>query len=129
MHVRLKKKLANVMDGVDVSHVRPGDVLRLTDTEGEIFIREGWAERVPETSSTSVTAHRHHHQARMCIRKVNCETCGHDYADVLRFELRTSGRVAHLVCRECFSQWMEPEPLAPSIGFHHVALLTVSRQD
>jgi hypothetical protein len=48
VHVRLKKKLASVMDGVDVSHVRAGDILQLPDADAELLISEGWAERVAE---------------------------------------------------------------------------------
>ncbi len=56
MRVRLKKKLASVMDGVDVSHVRAGDILRLPDADAELLISEGWAERVAEDpSSTTVS--------------------------------------------------------------------------
>ena len=46
MYVRLKKKLANVMDGVDVSHARQGDVLTVSDEQGKSLIAEGWAEVV-----------------------------------------------------------------------------------
>ncbi len=45
------------------------------------------------------------------MRLAECAHCGHAFADLLRFGTSTSGRVAHLVCRECFSQWIEPEPL------------------
>ena len=43
--VRLKKKLANMMDGVDASHtVRAGDLLNLPDKQAGVLIAEGWAE-------------------------------------------------------------------------------------
>ncbi len=48
MHVRLKKKLANVMDGVDVSDLRVGEIVQLPDADAELLITEGWAERVAE---------------------------------------------------------------------------------
>lgn len=51
----------------------------------------------------------------MCIRLAACARCGHRSADLLKFRNSTSGRVAHLVCRECFSQWIEPEPLEPPL--------------
>ena len=44
MFVRLKIKLANVMDGVDVSHVRAGDVTNLPDEQADVLIAERWAE-------------------------------------------------------------------------------------
>ena len=51
----------------------------------------------------------------MCIRQAACAHCGHGSADLLRFRNSTSGRVVHLVCRECFSQWIEPEPFDPPL--------------
>jgi hypothetical protein len=33
---------------VDVSHVRAGDILQLSDADAEVLISEGWAERVAE---------------------------------------------------------------------------------
>lgn len=48
MRVLLKKELAIVMDGVDVSHVRAGDILQLSDADAQVLISEGWAERVAE---------------------------------------------------------------------------------
>ena len=48
MRVLLTKKLASVMDGVDVSHVRAGDILQLSDADAEVLISEGWAEQVAE---------------------------------------------------------------------------------
>ena len=44
MQVRLTLKLANVLDGVDVSAYEVGDVLELTSREAELLIAEGWAE-------------------------------------------------------------------------------------
>ena len=52
MYVRLTKKLANVMDGVDVSHARAGDILNMSDSQGEMLIAEDWAERVDSPDST-----------------------------------------------------------------------------
>ena len=58
MYVRLTKKLANVMDGVDVSHARTGDILDVSDSEGLILIAEEWAERcdAPDAGSGSSPA-------------------------------------------------------------------------
>jgi hypothetical protein len=44
VYVRLTKKLANVMDGVDVSHARAGDILTVSDSQGAMLIAEKWAE-------------------------------------------------------------------------------------
>lgn len=47
MYVRLTRKLAEMLDGIDLSGRSVGDVLSLTPPQGELLIAEGWAERVP----------------------------------------------------------------------------------
>jgi hypothetical protein len=47
MRVRLVRKLANCLDGIDISHVEVGDVIDLPDSDGILLIAEGWA--VPQT--------------------------------------------------------------------------------
>jgi hypothetical protein len=49
--VRLTSKLANSLDGIDVTHVRVGDVIDLSEKKAASLIAEGWAERVPAHSS------------------------------------------------------------------------------
>ena len=44
MQIRLTRKLANVLDGVDVTAYEIGDVLEVTSREAELLIAEGWAE-------------------------------------------------------------------------------------
>jgi hypothetical protein len=46
MIVRLAKKLAETMDGVDLSRCAEGDVIELPERRAEVLIAEGWAERV-----------------------------------------------------------------------------------
>ena len=43
MLVRLTKKLASVMNGVDVSSVNVGDILELPESAARMMIAEGWA--------------------------------------------------------------------------------------
>jgi hypothetical protein len=43
MRVRLTRKFANLIDGIDLSHRRAGDELDLTEREARILILEGWA--------------------------------------------------------------------------------------
>ena len=47
MYVRLTAKLADVMEGVDLSAYAEGDVVDLPDREAELLISGSWAERVP----------------------------------------------------------------------------------
>ena len=44
MLIRLTRKLADCLDGVDVSHYLVGDVLDLPRREAHMLVAEGWAE-------------------------------------------------------------------------------------
>jgi hypothetical protein len=54
MRVRLTRKLAECVDGVDLSEHREGDVLTLSAREAELLIAEGWAVRVAHRSAPDV---------------------------------------------------------------------------
>lgn len=54
--VKLTKKLAERMDGVDVSHVQPGDLLHLPAREAAILVAEEWA--VPVHDNPRASAER-----------------------------------------------------------------------
>ena len=41
--VLLTRKLAEFLDGIDLSRYRPGDLLDLPRRDAELLIREGWA--------------------------------------------------------------------------------------
>ena len=43
MRIRLTRKLADCLDGVDVSHYSAGDVLDLPTREAHLLVAEGWA--------------------------------------------------------------------------------------
>lgn len=44
--VRLTRKLAQMINGIDLSQNTTGDAIELTPREAEILIAEGWAEPV-----------------------------------------------------------------------------------
>ncbi len=48
VYVRLTCKLANVLDGVDVTDVRVGEVMDLSEAMAAALIAEGWAEPLPD---------------------------------------------------------------------------------
>jgi hypothetical protein len=50
MRVRLIKKLADMIDDIDLSRARIGDILTLRFEQGLLLIAEGWA--VPHASRT-----------------------------------------------------------------------------
>ena len=47
MRVRLNAKLAEVVEGVDLSSYAEGDLIDLTEPEAKLLVAGGWAERVP----------------------------------------------------------------------------------
>ena len=57
-HIRLTKKLALVMDGVDVTGSTIGDVLHVDEEHAELMIASGWAEWVEEPSAVEDFASR-----------------------------------------------------------------------
>jgi hypothetical protein len=60
MKVRLVVKLAQMLDGVDLSNYETGDVLDLPGRKGRLLIAEGWAvaERRDAGSTSRVLAFR-----------------------------------------------------------------------
>jgi hypothetical protein len=46
--IRLTKKLALTMNGIDVSKLRIGDIMELPEDRAQMMIDHGWAERVPD---------------------------------------------------------------------------------
>jgi hypothetical protein len=59
-HVRLTRILAPILNGVDLSAYRPGDIAAFPDSIAIMLIREGWAESVPDVPSDpgSLSANR-----------------------------------------------------------------------
>lgn len=49
LRIRLIKKLAGVINGLDLSAVRVGDIIELPNAAAEMLIREGWAEQIINT--------------------------------------------------------------------------------
>jgi hypothetical protein len=46
IRIRLTRKLAAVLNGIDVSSLQVGDTLELPDSAAERMIAERWAERI-----------------------------------------------------------------------------------
>ena len=64
MFVKLTRKLANSLDGIDVSQVSPGEVMEVTDAEGALLIAEEWAEAVPDEDAQRTQLERPGRRAR-----------------------------------------------------------------
>jgi len=56
MRVRLTRKLAECVDGVDLSSYREGDVLALDRHEAELLLAEGWARPLSRGPSPEIRA-------------------------------------------------------------------------
>jgi hypothetical protein len=48
VRIRLTRKLAGRLDGIDVSNQQVGNIMELSDKAGAMLIAEGWAEAVAE---------------------------------------------------------------------------------
>jgi hypothetical protein len=56
MRVRLTRRLAERLDGVDVSARAVGDVFEVTHQEGELLVAEGWAVQIPAEEDEPIAA-------------------------------------------------------------------------
>ena len=54
IRIRLTKKLAAVLNGVDVSALNIGDIIELPDAAARMMIAEGWAALATEPVVTRV---------------------------------------------------------------------------
>jgi hypothetical protein len=59
MKVRLTRKLAEVIDGLDLSKAREGDTLELPARDALLLIAEGWASPVYDEGSSSARDRAH----------------------------------------------------------------------
>ena len=46
MRIRLTRKFAPFLNGLDLSRINVGDIVFLPERDAVMLIREGWAERV-----------------------------------------------------------------------------------
>jgi hypothetical protein len=51
MRIRLTRKLANILNGVDVSQRRVGEVIDLLLREAQLLLAEGWAHLAPDNGT------------------------------------------------------------------------------
>ena len=56
MVIRLTVKLAQTMEGVDLSSFAEGDIIALADHDANLLIKGGWAERVVNEQRFKVAA-------------------------------------------------------------------------
>ena len=55
VRIRLTRKFANFIDGIDLSRRKAGDLLDLSEREAKVLLAEGWAstDDVPPTKSNA----------------------------------------------------------------------------
>ena len=58
MRIRLLRKFANTINGIDLANVSVGDIVELKLPQAVLLIREGWAEPLDEESSTTPDGHK-----------------------------------------------------------------------
>jgi hypothetical protein len=54
--IRLIRKLALSMNGVDVSGLKVGDIIELDDERADMMVELGWAERAGKVTSSDAAA-------------------------------------------------------------------------
>jgi len=59
VQVRLTRKLAEVIDGVDLSRRRVGDVFRLAEPEARLLVAEEWAVTTAKRDASPATPALH----------------------------------------------------------------------
>ena len=58
MRIKLVRKFANAINGIDLASVSVGDVVELKNAQAILLIREGWAEPLDDESSTTSDRHQ-----------------------------------------------------------------------
>jgi hypothetical protein len=83
MEVRLIRKLADQLDGVDVSQYREGDVMDLPVNDAALLIAEGWAVVMPPQAPRR-TQTRHQHPSLSTVHDVAAESTNRRTIERLR---------------------------------------------
>jgi hypothetical protein len=53
MRVRLTAKLAEVVNGIDLTHCEEGDIIEISEREARLLLAERWAEPVAEVEDVT----------------------------------------------------------------------------
>ena len=111
MRVRLTRKMADSLDGVDLSLAHVGDTLDLTRQEAELLIIEGWAESRIERRAACLS--KNSRRQREPFVSVRASASGHNSAHtaVRRMAPRESQEVGRsVVARPATSPRRRPFP-------------------
>jgi len=58
MRIKLVRKFANAINGIDLARVSVGDIVELKNAQAILLIREGWAEPLDDESSNTSDRHQ-----------------------------------------------------------------------
>ena len=71
MKLRLTRKFAEFINGIDLSRARSGDLIELSDRDAVVLMAEGWAvpasgadRRLPSEAADRPPRRREHHEGR-----------------------------------------------------------------
>ena len=59
MRFKLVRKLANVINGIDLTSVNEGDVVVVTPQQAAILVAAGWVEQTPHAPGTLLNLQLH----------------------------------------------------------------------
>jgi hypothetical protein len=67
MRVQLIRKFADIINGIDLTKVRVGDIVNLKAHEAALLVMEGWARELPSATRQQPAAS--HEEARAPVRR------------------------------------------------------------
>ena len=65
MQIRLTRKFADAIDGIDLSRHYVGELIELPRHDGDMLIAEGWASPAPTWNQARVVEHLRHVREQM----------------------------------------------------------------
>ena len=94
MQIRLERKLADYLDGVDVSAYRQGDIVELPRREAELLIAERWAvpfvgsieetRRASTSGQVALAAERLERRTVAQMRRLHHDVVARHFEDLMR---------------------------------------------
>jgi hypothetical protein len=68
-NVHLTKKFANFLDGIDLSRVKAGEHIELSEREARILVAEGWARPISAAERRAIAADKSPRRRRRTTTK------------------------------------------------------------
>ena len=74
MKIRLTKRLARFLNGIDLSDAQAGEVMDVSEREAALLVREGWAAPIEEGGTLTAAPHRADDTSRRSRKAANKRT-------------------------------------------------------